>query len=278
MPELPEVELSRRQLTRWCAGEVLRGVEILDHAVVRSELSSRPSLASAEKADRIRALVGRRAREPVRHGKRLGWSFGEDGLVAHYGMSGHWIRTDADGDRPHLARLGLRFPKATAWYVDGRRFGCVVPVSDADLAVVLRGNCGPDALDTPLAAPALRGRVACRKVIKVALMEQDRIAGLGNIHAAEACFRAGVSPHAPANGLDDAAWERLSASILAQLRETIDTEADTDELRYVNLGGPNPFAVYDREDEPCPRCATPVRAAEQAGRTTFWCPTCQPGP
>jgi formamidopyrimidine-DNA glycosylase len=278
MPELPEVEISRQQLERWAGGHELVAVHVHDPAVIRGELSSRPSAALPGGADRLRALVGRRAGAPVRHGKRLGWLFGDRGFVAHYGMSGYWSRSAPGEDPPPLARLGLEFDRVTTWYVDARRFGCVVPVEAGSLPGLLVGDCGPDALDAALDGPQLRVRVGCRKGLKAALMEQDRLAGLGNIHAAEACFRARVSPWLRADSLTDAQWRSLSEAIRAQLRDTVLAEDGTDELRYVNLGGPNPFSVYDREGEPCPRCGAPIAAGEQAGRTTYWCPSCQPGP
>lgn len=275
MPELPEVEISRLQLQRWASGRTLRAVHVLDRGVVRSSLTSRPSAASAEGAERIRALAGRTADVPVRHGKRLGWTFGDAGFVAHYGMSGHWAKRGLTDAPPHLARLGLAFDDVVAWYVDGRRFGCVVPVEASALPALLVGGCGPDALAPPVTGGLLRARVACRKPLKVALMEQDRVAGLGNIHAAEACYRAKLSPFAPADSLSTRQWSALAREVVAQLSETVAAEAEADELRYVSQGGPNPFSVYDREGEPCARCGTAVAAAEQAGRTTYWCPGCQ---
>jgi len=275
VPELPEVEIARRQLRRWTEGRRITGVRVLDPAVLRSKLSSRPSDAVPEAADRLAKLVGRSPGELLRHGKRLGWRIGADALVFHLGMTGSFVRRPATDDPPGAARLGVVLDGEVAWFVDGRRFGCAVLVPAAEVADRLREDQGPDALDEALDGPALKTAVSSRKAVKVALMEQDRLAGLGNIHAAEACFRAKVSPHRRADSLEDAEWARLAEAIEVQLRGAI-TDEDSDDLVYVNLGGPNPFSVYGREGEPCPVCGTAIRSEVAGGRSTFWCPTCQP--
>lgn len=277
MPELPEVEVTCRQLARWTAGRTLDAVLVRDTAVARGTLSTKPSDALPDGPARLEALIGSTAEAPTRYGKRLGWSFGDRGLLCHLGMSGAFVRRS---DPPESARLGLVFSgePRTVWYVDGRRFGCVVPVASADIPALLRANTGPDALLEPLDGPALKARMASKKPVKVALMDQDRIAGIGNIHASEACFRARVSPRRPANTLADAEWEALARAIVDQLRFAIDAEAASDELVYVNNGGPNPFSVYKKTGEPCPVCRTPIADEDHAGRTTYWCPRCQPEP
>jgi formamidopyrimidine-DNA glycosylase len=139
----------------------------------------------------------------------------------------------------------------------------------------VRDGAGPDALTEPLDGAGLVAALGGKRAIKVALMDQDRLAGLGNIHAAEACFRAGVAPQRPGASLSPAEWERLAAAIVAQLEATLAGVDPAEELQYVSEGGDNPFAVYGREGEACPRCGGAVAAETQAGRTTFWCPSCQ---
>lgn len=276
MPELPEVEVCRRQLTRWATGRTLDAVVVVDRAVVRGTLSTKPSDALPDGTARLEALVGLTAGEPSRYGKRLGWAFGDAGLLCHLGMTGHWVRRPASDGAPDLARLGLVFGDDTVWYLDGRRFGCVVPVEAREIDERLRANTGPDAVLDPLGPEELQARVTSKKALKVALMDQDRLAGLGNIHASEACFRAKISPRRPANGLSTAEWARLAAAITDQLTYAIDAESATEDMLYVNLGGPNPFAVYKKAGEPCPRCRAPIVAEDHAGRTTYWCERCQP--
>ncbi len=276
MPELPEVEVARRQLARWTADRAIVRVLLQDPAAVRATLSSRPSDRLADAAERLAPLVGAVGTEPVRHGKRLGWVVGGVGLLAHFGMTAHLVRRRAGDEVPDLARLGFELDDGTvAWFVDGRRFGCFTPVEPGELSLRLREGCGPDALREPLDAAGLRAALKGRRPLKVALMDQTKLAGLGNIHAAEACFRARIGPSLPCAEVPAAGWERLAEAIPRQLREAVEAEDSDADLVYVNLGGPNPFAVYGRGGEPCGTCGAAIRSEEMAGRTTYWCPTCQ---
>lgn len=275
MPELPEVEAARSQLERWAAGRTLREVRVLDRAVVRKMLSTKPSHALPDGVERLGALVGSVSGVPTRYGKRLGWTFGEQALLCHFGMTGAWLRALPTDAPPDLARLGLVFDDVVVWFVDGRRFGCVVPVGAADVASRLRADTGPDAVLEPLDGPALGRAMSSRKPVKVALMEQDRLAGLGNIHAAEALFRARIAPKRRADTLTAAEWDALAEAIVTQLRSSIEADSGLDGIVYVNLGGPNRFVVYKREGEPCANCASIIVVEELGGRSTYWCPTCQ---
>jgi formamidopyrimidine-DNA glycosylase len=278
MPELPELEIARRQLARWTDGRTLQTVHLLDRAVVRKGLSTKPSDAVADPEAELGPFVGRSPSAFLRHGKRIAVVFGDAAICAHFGMTGFLARRPDSDEAPPLSRLGLGFSDGhVVWLVDGRRFGCVHVAPHDRVSTVLGAGQGPDALTTPPTAASLRVALRTKKPVKPALMEQDRIAGLGNIHAAEACFRARVAPSTPGDRLSEEQLASLAAAITAQLDFAIQ-EADTEgDVAYVNLGGPNPFAVYGREGQPCPRCTTPVKSEEQAGRTTFWCPTCQPG-
>ncbi len=276
MPELPEVEIARRQIERWAGRRRLDAVWVLDPGAVRATLSSRPSDRLEDGTARLEALLGRRTRAVRRHGKRIGWILGRDALLLHFGMTGFLTRRKAGDDPPALARVGLGFGNRAIWFVDGRRFGCLVPVGADEVDLALRAGQGPDAWDEPTGGDALRAALGERRTVKVALMDQARIAGLGNIHSAEACFRAGIDPFRATGSLTHDEWETLAVAVRDQLRIATEDLAAEDEVQYVNLGGPNPFRVYGRAEEPCPACGTPFRAEEQAGRTTFWCPHCQP--
>jgi formamidopyrimidine-DNA glycosylase len=274
MPELPEVEIARRQLARWGEGRRVREVIARDAAAIRRGLSTRPSDALPGGAEAVaRALVGATAGAPARLGKRIGWRFGEAGLLVHLGMSGKWVRRE---EPPPHARLGLSFHDVdgAAWFVDPRRFGCVALVPADGLDAALADGLGPDALDAAPDGPGLAARLAGRRPIKVALLDQARLAGVGNIHAVEALWRAGISPHTPCESLDAAAWARLAQAIPAQLRWTVEAE-EADEIAYVNEGAANPFAVYARAGTPCRRCGAAIASAILGGRSTFWCPACQ---
>ena len=276
MPELPEVELARRDLTRWTAGQTIKEVGVADPTVVRRKLSTRPADALDDGADRVvEALRGARTVAVVRAGKRIGWRFDSGmALLVHLGMSGKWVRRTGE-TMPHT-RLRLSLSDGSdLLFVDPRRFGCVVPLPAEDLERALGEGLGPDALDAPLDAHALAQRLAGRGAIRNNLLDQQRIAGVGNIQAAEALFRAGIRPDRAGTSLGDAEWERLSVAIPEQLRWTLDVEADGEIVYLSEWGSRNPFAVYGREGEPCPRCGAIIERSVLSGRSSFWCPSCQ---
>jgi formamidopyrimidine-DNA glycosylase len=108
-------------------------------------------------------------------------------------------------------------------------------------------------------------------------MDQERIAGLGNIHAAEALFRSKLHPSRTAVSLTDAEWKALHKAIVATIDFALEAEGDTDDIEYVEeAGATNPFLIYGRAGTPCRRCKTLVKSFTQGGRTTHFCPKCQP--
>ncbi|MCB9682714.1 MAG: formamidopyrimidine-DNA glycosylase [Alphaproteobacteria bacterium] len=275
MPELPEVEACGRNLARWGRGRRVVAVHVPDAGAVRSVRSTRPSDGSDAAARGLDPLVGAPCGPLQRHGKRLAWRFGDHGVLLHLGMTGRWVRRGG-GDVPRFARVGWTLDDgATLWFDDSRRFGCVVPLPADALAVELSRGLGPDALDAAPDGPALRAALPGRRAIKVALMDQGRLAGVGNIQAAEALHRAGLHPETPCHAVSPAAWARLARAIPEQLRHTLALTED-EEVVYVSDGGDNPFEVYGRAGQPCPRCGGTVVRAVHAGRSTFWCPDCQP--
>ncbi len=273
MPELPEVEVARLQLERWAAGQVLKRFRVEDPGVVRPTWSTSPRTAVPDPSEALQGALGATAATPIRRGKRIGWHLGELGLGLHLGMTGRLLRR-TDDVVPRFGRLGLHIGDRWIWLDDSRRFGCVVPVSPSELPQLLAAGIGPDALLDPLDGPGLGAVLRSRRPIKVALMDQTKIAGIGNIHAVEALFRARIAPQLRAVDLDAAAWDRLARVLPAQLRQAV-ADTDGDEVDYVTAGGPNPFAVYNRAGEPCLRCEATVEQTRQAGRATFWCPRCQ---
>lgn len=276
MPELPEVESARRALLAWLPGRI-DAVTVLDPAVVRSKLSTRPADALADGVDVARGLFdGATTARILRHGKRLGWVLRrgrvERAVLLHFGMTGRVVRRSATDEPGAGVRLALAAGDTRVWFEDRRRFGCVVPVRPADLDARLREGHGPDALDEPLDAATLRERALGRRAIKDVLMDQAVLAGLGNIHVVEVLWRARLHPDTLPNDVPPAAWKRLAKEIPAQLADFI--EQPDNEITYVNLGGENPFKVYGREGEPCPRCGTPITRSARS-RSTYFCSGCQ---
>lgn len=272
MPELPEAEIARRQLERWLSGRTLDAVELVDRAAIRDGLSTKPSDAVPDPDAVVAGWVGRRFGAPARHGKRFGVPLDGAGLLVHLGMSGKLLRTD--GEVPAFARVGLVGGGGVVWLVDRRRFGCLAPVPADGLSASLARGHGPDALLEPLDGAGFAARLRGRVPVKVALMDQARIAGLGNIQAVEALFLAEIDPRTACDAMSMAAWDRLAAGIPPLLERSIAAD-DGEAITYVNEGGENPFAVYGRAGEPCPRCGGSIASIAQSGRSTFFCPGCQ---
>lgn len=283
MPELPEVELHARRLRRWLVGRVVERVQVEDAGAIRPRPSTRPSEAMPDGPARLQRLPGARVEAVLRRGKRLGMRLTEavgTDLLLHLGMTGRWVRrSTAEAGPPRHARLGLAAGGRWHWFVDARRFGCVVPMAPTELRSALERGLGPDALEplggSELAARVCRGRG--RAAVKVALMDQSRLAGLGNIHVVEVLFQSGVHPARPVGELSASEWERLAELIPRHLRAALAEQPGDGDVAYLTEGEiDNPFAVYARAGQPCPHCGEEIERARQSGRSTFWCPGCQP--
>lgn len=268
MPELPEVEFARRALQKWTAGR----------SIVRTEAERTARTFRGADVKRVEALAG-----PItsiaRRGKYLLIAFADgNGVVAHLGMTGKFLKRPAGtSERWSRARFTLDSGEVIH-FQDPRLFGRIEPVPAAQLAATPAvAKLGVDPLVDGLSAAQLKAAVgSSRQPLKVALMDQARVAGLGNIHAAEALFRARLHPARAPASLTPAEWSRLANAIHAGIAFALSLESG-DELQYVEEpGAKNPFKVYGRAGEPCPRCRTPIAAFPQGGRTTFCCPTCQP--
>lgn len=267
MPELPEVEIARRTLERWLGGSDITSAEADWTRVFRS--GGRSTFGR---------LRGRLARAD-RHGKVLLVSLDSgQGFLSHLGMTGKWVRRPAGEAVPYSRARLLLADGSAVHYRDPRLFGRIEPYpAEALASLPVVRELGPDPLLTPLSGRQLRNALGpTRAPIKVALMDQRRLAGLGNIHAAEALWRARLHPGRPARTLELAEWNRLATAIRRGLAFALSAE-DSDEIAYVEEPGTdNPFRVYARAGEPCPRCGTPITLLRQAGRRTDLCARCQP--
>lgn len=278
MPELPEVEACRRDLLRWTDGRTITDLTVEDPAAIRYKLSTLTTDILVDGGDIVRStVIGTQTERIDRHGKRLAWRFRDRpmGLLLFLSMTGRWVRRPQNEPLSKRVRLNFVLDDGYAvWFEDTRRFACVTPVPVEDLATALAVGHGPDALLQPVDAATLRERLNTKRAIKVALLDQTVLAGLGNIHAAESLFRAKIHPDTPANELTSAQLQALAAAIPVQLAPFLEHSLG-DDPTYVNLGGENPFSIYQRKGEPCPVCSTPIERQVQAGRSTFWCPSCQ---
>jgi formamidopyrimidine-DNA glycosylase len=274
VPELPEVETIRRQLRPHIEGRAILEAEILD-----------PRWTRPEPPDRVeQELRGAVVERVGRAGKYLVWALSEDRyLLIHLRMTGALL-FDPALEPVHTRVRFVLDDGHRLLYVDPRRFGTGHLVHgqaarDAYLAVRL----GIEPFDPEFTAEHLRrigqGRTA---PIKSFVLDQRRIAGVGNIYADEALFRAGIHPLRPAGSLSRVQWSRLRDAIEASLMAGIDAKgASIDDFRHVDGARgsfQDKFLVHRRAGEPCPRCARPIRKIVVAGRGTYVCERCQPRP
>ncbi len=270
MPELPEVETTRRGIAPSLEGRRILG------AVVRERRLRWPLPPGFE------ALVtGRLVRAVRRRAKYLLIDTDAGTLIAHLGMSGSLRILDAGTPAlPHDHVDLLLDSGRLLRFNDPRRFGCLQWVTgDARLHPLL-ASLGPEPLGVDFDGEYLWRRARGRRVaIKLFIMNAQVVVGVGNIYASEALFRAGIRPGTPASRVSRVRMERLVAAIRGVLEEAIRVGGTT--LRdYVNPDGmPGYFRqrlfVYERGGEPCRRCRTPVRHIVQGQRSTYYCPNCQ---
>jgi formamidopyrimidine-DNA glycosylase len=304
MPELPEVETIRRQLAPLVEGRRLLRMEILDSRW------SRP-LAPEELTA---ALVGRRVESLSRRGKYLLWRFeGDIHLVQHLRMTGGLL-CEPLRDPPHVrvrlalgplragtherARRGARPTgvkrgpsggvsgkrRLDLVVVDPRRFGTgQLLLGTEALESFLAARLGLEPLDERFTLEHLQGLTSGRRApIKALMLDQRRIAGVGNIYANEALFRAGIHPLRPAGRLSSAKRADLREAMIGALRAGIAARgASIDDFRHLDgLRGSfqDEFLVHGRAGEPCPECGTTIVKLLAAGRASYVCETCQRPP
>ena len=266
MPELPEVEIARRTLVRWFDG----------HSVARAE-ASKTRIFRGAKPKVFEAIRGPLTRAE-RKGKYLLLSFGEQGLLAHLGMTGKFLKRRPDEEVLYSRARFVLDSGEVIHFRDPRMFGRIEPAPAAKLwELEVIKELGIDPILDGLTVPQLQAALGkSKQPLKVALMDQGRITGLGNIHAAEALFRAKLHPGRIPPSLSAEEWTRLCDGIIAAIAFGL-SEQDADEIRYVEEPGtPNPFLVYGHADEPCGVCRTKIEQSEHGGRSTYFCPACQP--
>ena len=268
MPELPEVETTRRGLAPHLLNQRIRA------AVVRNAALRVPVPKNLS-----RRVAGTTIRKVERRGKYLLLQL-ESGfaLLVHLRMTGgfHWRPVTHE-------RAVLELDDGTRLvYRDVRRFGTWLVLEEAELEPYLATKNGPEPLGPRFTARWLAGQLGRRRApLKAVLLDQRVVAGLGNIYADEALWRARVSPLRPANEISEAEVGRLTRAIRAALRTGIERQGSTLST-YAKPDGSSgsmqeEFRVYGRDGEPCPRCRTTITKTRVGGRGTWYCPRCQPG-
>jgi formamidopyrimidine-DNA glycosylase len=274
VPELPEVETVRRQLAPHLEGREIVDIEILDPRWTRP-------LAPGPIEEELRgAAIDRVARA----GKYLDISFADDRhLLVHLRMTGALL-LDPPVDPPHTRVRAELDDGHRLIYVDPRRFGTghLLPDSTARDSY-LRARLGVEPFTPEFTAEHLAGLARGRTApVKAFVLDQRRIAGVGNIYADEALFRAGIHPLRPAGRLTRGQWARLRDAIEEALADGIEAKgASIDDFRHIDGARgsfQDRFLVHTRAGEPCPRCGRPVRKIVVAGRGTYVCEHCQPRP
>jgi len=272
MPELPEVETIRRQLAPAVEGRRIQDMEVLD------QRWSAPALG-VEVADAVR---GRRIDRLARRGKYLVWELsGDVHLVMHLRMTGNLLYTD--DARFARVRIGLD-DGGTVVFADQRRFGTGVVLLGSDARDdYFASRLGVEPLSTDFTADHIRELARGRRApAKAFLLNQERIAGVGNIYADEALFIARIHPLRPIGTLRGKQFDELRAAVVEVLEAGIDARGATiDDFRHTDGASgafQDRFLVHLRAGEPCARCGTTIKKIRAAGRGTYLCPRCQRAP
>jgi formamidopyrimidine-DNA glycosylase len=274
MPELPEVETIRRHLAPRVEGRVLRELEVLD-----------ARWCSPLAADELAAAVqGRRVDALGRRGKYLIWELDDDvHLMMHLRMTGTLLLDPPEPPRHRRVRLAFD-DGHQLFFDDPRRFGTgELALGSEARDAFFAGRLGVEPFSPEFTSAHLYALTRARRApIKAFLLDQRRIAGVGNIYADEALFRAGIHPLRPAGRLTRGQVAALRDGVIASLEAGLDAKgASIDDFRDpdgVQGSFQNRFLIHLREGEPCRVCGRPVRKLRAAGRGTYVCERCQPRP
>jgi formamidopyrimidine-DNA glycosylase len=271
MPELPEVETTRRGIEPHLVGKSVREV-IVRHRGLRQPVS-----------ESLDDIVGDRFTAVRRRAKYLILDLRHSGcLLVHLGMSGSLRIAEPSADFKKHDHIALTLDSGSQLrFHDPRRFGIFLHLPTGDpLDHPLLRDLGPEPLDADFTPALLAAACAGRSsAIKLAIMDPKVVVGVGNIYASEALFRAGIRPTREARKLSKPRLAKLVAAIREVLGESI-AQGGTTLRDFLNSDGePGYFRqrlfVYDRKNEPCRVCGTPIRHAVMGQRSTYWCPKCQ---
>lgn len=274
MPELPEVETIRRALAPRVEGRRIDDASVR-HADILMNLTSEAAFAER--------VVGRRIEEVARRAKFLLFRLsGGDVLEVQLRMTGRFVlREDRPdpGEYDHLAARLVLDDGRSLWYDDVRRLGGFRVLASGEWRR-REAELGPEPLADDYRPAALGRELEGRRApVKNLLLDQRRVAGVGNIYACESLHRAGLDPRRPGGALEEDEVGRLHGALRSVLSRALDRGGTTLRDYRTPDGGAGRFqrslSVYGRDDEPCRRCRDRVRRIVQAGRSTYFCPGCQ---
>lgn len=273
MPELPEVEVTRRGIAPTLTGNR-----------VFAAIARTPALRYPLPENLEQELGGQRLAAVSRRGKYLLLGFGHGHLLIHLGMSGSLRLVPASlpaEKHDHFDLVfGIQRRKVALRLRDPRRFGAILWLQDDPLQHPLLATLGVEPLTEEFNAAWLRKELAgLSAAIKPTLMDSHRVVGIGNIYASESLFRAGIDPRTPAKRISLKRLERLVPVIKATLAAAIDAGGSS--LRdFIHSDGSSgyfqqQYFVYGRSGKPCRVCGRPIRELRQGQRATFFCAGCQ---
>ncbi|MEV7964665.1 bifunctional DNA-formamidopyrimidine glycosylase/DNA-(apurinic or apyrimidinic site) lyase [Sphaerisporangium sp. NPDC088356] len=300
MPELPEVEVVRRGLSRWVAGRTITHAEVLHPRAIRRHVPG-----AAEFSGR---LAGRTLVSAERRGKYLWMPLGDaesasegpsggsggnappgrsDALLAHLGMSGQLLVVEPGSPaEKHLrVRLGFDDGGPELRFVDQRTFGHLLIASLVTLGRPVPehiAHIAADPLEEAFDDDVFATRLSARQTeVKRALLDQSLISGVGNIYADEALWRAGLHGGTSTRALSRRKIDELLAAVRAVMGEALGQGGTSFDSLYVNVNGESGYFdrslnVYGRQGEPCARCGGPVLREAFMNRSSYSCPRCQP--
>ena len=283
MPELPEVEVVCRALQHGVGPFLIHRVEILRERTVAFPVGDGAAFAAA--------LTGTQPTSWRRRGKYLLSQLSRQGqpagqLGVHLRMTGRfrWLDTDRCPVCPHT-RVRFVGDGKELRFVDSRSFGRMwwVPPGAAPSQVITGlQRLGPEPFAATFDGPYLEQRLrGSRRPIKTALLDQSVVAGVGNIYGDECLFLAGIPPHVPSGSLSREQLHRLRERLVQVLARSVQQGGtsfrDFRDLQGVNGNYGQEAWVYGRPGAPCRRCGTPIQRRVLSGRSSHWCPHCQPG-
>lgn len=269
MPELPEVQTVVQTLSPGLVGATVKAVDVL----------SATSVAPHAPAAFVAGLVDRTFLALSRRGKYIVCRLDSGYLVAHLRMTGQLLLRDEAAEAPRFARVVLQLDRGRRlWFSDMRKFGRLTLTADP---AALLARLGPEPFDPSLdTATFFQLLHKHKRPLKALLLDQEIIAGLGNIYADEALFAAGLHPSTPAASVTPEQAARLLAAIRSVLTSAIANRGTTiaDYVDADGQPGANQYClnVYGRAGLACPICQSPIESTRLAGRSACFCPRCQP--
>jgi formamidopyrimidine-DNA glycosylase len=275
MPELPEVEAVARALRPLVAGRTIRRCRVIHPIAVRpsSGRGAKQAAAIIEKN-----AEGRKIRAVERYGKYLVLALDRGCLILHFRLDGHLIWFDSKEIKGHVD-VAFELDRGTLGFADRRHFGRVQWCESPEEVPGIRA-LGVEPLSREFTSLQFGELLkTSRRPLKLFLLDQDKVAGIGNIYSSEAMWRARLDPHRPANEVSGVEARRLHKAIVEILRRALECclhpAPNFRDPEWWFQGLESMIRVYGREGKKCRACGRLILRIEQGGRSTFWCRHCQ---